>query len=409
MSENQSTLNQPIAKVPLYMWLVVGILVVIILFCMFCKSTDLSGNKGGLVQGEVNDKIKALRDDSIKKYRVVKFLETWELNLKLLKGKLEKQSDSLIKNYNFALKAGDVIEDGKTAVSYYTFTSKWNEALINSLSPVAKINNEYGILLNNQQGGITDDFYWDNNFTDDDKVNLENIRRKITKQLIIYYKQAFSISQSENLLNFDADSLTRQEVDSRFAVDRKSIFSEGLRSWLTALKNKSDEITDFKENISNEQNDVRTKIQGLLDETTEINSLSRDKVLLGKILPVFTILILLLFAIPYIYRNVIVKDGTKEVNVLTEIFSKGLLLKIFTVFLLTISIVLLAIGDKIKGETIGTLLGGISVYILQNSFGAGNNTPLPDPNPVPNPAPAPKRKEDEPKPTPEVGDDPKTA
>lgn len=389
---SQPTPNQSINKMPPYVWIIIGILGLTIFFLIFCKSTDLSGNKSNLVQNEINDKIKILREDSVKKNRVTKFLETWENNLKLLETKLNQQNDSLIRNYKFPLTINDV-NFTDDSVNSYSFFGQLNSATKNSLDPVLKINKDYGVFTVKKTGFSRsyDYDYTDNDFIEEDKISVNNLKAKISGKLLSAYNMAFSLSQSDDILNIEDDgyNLSRTDIERILNTDRRSIFQKGLDSWKVSVKSTLEEITDFKDALISEQKDTRGKIQGLLDETTEINSLSRDKVLLTKVLPVFTILILLLFAIPYIYRNVTVKDGTTESNVLIEIFSKGLLLKVFTVFLLTISIVLLAIGNKIQGETIGTLLGGISVYILQNSFGAGNgnNTPKPDAKPVEVPKP----------------------
>jgi len=330
------------------------------------------------VQNEINDKVKILREDSVKKNRVTKFLETWENNLKLLETKLNQQNDSLLRNYKFLLAINDV-NFTNDSVNSHSSLGQLNSAIKNSLDPVLKINKDYGVFTVKKTGFSRNYDYTDNDFIEEDKISVNNLKTKISGKLLSAYYVAFSLSQSDDILNIEDDeyNLSKTDIERILNTDRRSIFQKGLDSWKVSVKSILEEITDFKEALISEQKDTRGKIQGLLDETAEINSLSRDKVLLAKVLPVFTILILLLFAIPYIYRNVTVKDGMGESNVLLEIFSKGLLLKVFTVFLLTISIVLLAIGNKIQGETIGTLLGGISVYILQNSFGAGNENSLP--------------------------------
>jgi hypothetical protein len=361
-----------------------------IIFLLIFRSGNLSGSAGGLVQNEISDKIKTLREDSINKYRVTRFLETWEKNLSLLGAKLSQKNDTLVKGYKLPLVIGDINFVGDS-VNSYSFYAQFNSAIINSLNSVVKLNNEYGVLTA-KKNIVSRKFYSDNTFTEEDKTNIENLKIKISNKLAKDYNDAFEIAQADDIFaaSDDENYLSRSDVERIINADRKSIFEKGLELWKISVKSKQEEIADFKEALINEQKETRGKIQGLLDETKEINSLSRDKVLLVNVLPVFTVLILLLFAIPYIYRNVTVKDGVNESNVLLEIFSKGLLLKVFTVFLLTISIVLLAIGNKIQGETIGTLLGGISVYILQNSFGAGNDSNRPVPGAKPAPAPGSK-------------------
>jgi hypothetical protein len=62
-----------------------------------------------------------------------------------------------------------------------------------------------------------------------------------------------------------------------------------------------------------------------------------------------------LLLIPAVYK------GTPAVD---HIFQSGLLLELMTVFLLTSAILLLGASNKINAEVLGTLIGGISGYVL---------------------------------------------
>lgn len=75
-------------------------------------------------------------------------------------------------------------------------------------------------------------------------------------------------------------------------------------------------------------------------------------------LPAFGLVLLAIFAIPKLYRD-------KELQ--AEIFSSGIVLDMFTVFLLTITILLLGLGRKLTENVLGTLLGGIAGYVLGRS------------------------------------------
>ena len=108
MPDNQVIPTVPTNKIPSYVWIIITVLGLSIVFLLIFRSGDASGNKGGLVQNEINDKVKTLRDDSVKKYRVTKFLETWENNLKLLGTKLGQETDNLVKNYKLPLSVNDV-------------------------------------------------------------------------------------------------------------------------------------------------------------------------------------------------------------------------------------------------------------------------------------------------------------
>jgi hypothetical protein len=51
------------------------------------------------------------------------------------------------------------------------------------------------------------------------------------------------------------------------------------------------------------------------------------------------------------------------------IFASGILVEIITVLLLTMSILILGLANRIEGPVLGTLLGGISGYVLNRFRG----------------------------------------
>lgn len=83
-----------------------------------------------------------------------------------------------------------------------------------------------------------------------------------------------------------------------------------------------------------------------------------DTRLVNVALPVFGVAMLALLFAPRVYRSELLQQS---------IFASGILLELTTVFLLTVSVLILGLGDRIQGEVIGTLLGGISGYVLGRS------------------------------------------
>ncbi len=80
-------------------------------------------------------------------------------------------------------------------------------------------------------------------------------------------------------------------------------------------------------------------------------------------LPVFGLILLGILIIPKVY---------KDTELQKTIFSSGIVLDMFTVFLLTITILLLGLGHRLSENVLGTLLGGISGYVLGRSMNRQN-------------------------------------
>lgn len=98
----------------------------------------------------------------------------------------------------------------------------------------------------------------------------------------------------------------------------------------------------------------------LMEEFATLKKQSIDRMLIVIALPTFGIIILLLMCVPRLYNQ--------QEHALKAIFEKGLLIQLITVFLLTVTILILGIGGKLSPEVLGTLLGGISVYVLQKTI-----------------------------------------
>src|SRR5262249_27786272 len=64
-----------------------------------------------------------------------------------------------------------------------------------------------------------------------------------------------------------------------------------------------------------------------------------------------------------------------------SIFASGILVEIITVLLLTMSVLILGLANRIQGEVLGTLLGGISGYVLNRFRDKKSGETSPEPAP----------------------------
>lgn len=119
------------------------------------------------------------------------------------------------------------------------------------------------------------------------------------------------------------------------------------------------DATSRRDQAKQAANDAKTR----LDEVTkklgktklEINQLAIE---LG--LPLFCGTVLLMLIVPIVFQA----RGIGTSSQVDAIFASGILVEIITVLLLTMSILILGLSGKIEGPVLGTLLGGISGYVL---------------------------------------------
>lgn len=130
---------------------------------------------------------------------------------------------------------------------------------------------------------------------------------------------------------------------------------EGLKLFCVNFSKRADtEITrtnKWKEGINQK---IKVMNEGQRDYAENYG----NQTLIRIALPIFAAVVLVLVILPIFFS----KESTQE-----YLFAKGVLSQIVTVFLLIVTILILGLGDILKGETLGTLLGGISVYMLQRT------------------------------------------
>lgn len=100
---------------------------------------------------------------------------------------------------------------------------------------------------------------------------------------------------------------------------------------------------------------IKRKIQDRIKDETSVDLLS---IFMG--LPLFCLTIVLLFLGPGWIQS---KYGNGLMNPLLE-KSQSILLDLSTVLLLTMSVLILGLAGNINGDVLGTLIGGISGYVL---------------------------------------------
>lgn len=193
------------------------------------------------------------------------------------------------------------------------------------------------------------------------KVKLAEVTEPVLENI-----NALSSELLDSLTD-DGDFITRRSLQSveirKHLAEYKP--TEIQDQALLALDLFNDELkAAIDDGVKNETETAQFRTD-LEKEVDGLSNQSNDRLVLTMVLPIFSIIVILLLAIPYLYRS---GQGGETKDVFIEIFSRGLLLKIFTVFILTIAIMILGIGGQISGETLGTLLGAISAYVLQSSF-----------------------------------------
>ena len=180
-------------------------------------------------------------------------------------------------------------------------------------------------------------------------VTLSNISSRNGAEIEIKGKPVFQISQGnliieKNLINEFISSMDETVFNShknRIA----DYFSSALNKIELLISSKNKDL----EGLIKSYDEVSLKIEGKKEKQTKIDSL-----IVTFVLPGLALLLILLVLAPRIYSG----------NEIPKIFFNGLMLEILTVLLLTSTILILGIGGRIESNVLGTLLGGISGYVL---------------------------------------------
>ena len=156
----------------------------------------------------------------------------------------------------------------------------------------------------------------------------------------------------------------RQKLSTEAFDKCKSGVLNVLDSALQSATSQRDTLTKQQADLQRQADEIAAKIsKGRL----EINQLAIE---LG--LPLFCGTVLLMLSIPIVIQSFSQAAGSSEQ--VRAIFSSGILVEIITVLLLTMSILILGLANRIEGPVLGTLLGGISGYVL-NRFRGRSRVP----------------------------------
>lgn len=165
----------------------------------------------------------------------------------------------------------------------------------------------------------------------------------------IYFKEEAAIDSFSQLLEVPLKD-AKQKIGG--------VIKDEIDFVNTAIKDEEKEyrkMESFKQKLYAKMNERETQINGLA-------------IKLG--LPLFCGTILLLFLGPTLIR--LLRKGQTEAVASTN--SQNVLLEISTVLLLTMTILILGLSGKINGDVLGTLIGGISGYVLNKMRTGNNNT-----------------------------------
>lgn len=149
----------------------------------------------------------------------------------------------------------------------------------------------------------------------------------------------------------DDSKINYKEIDENFKMS--------IESMKVAYSSLQGRVESIKQSINKKIEEIDGKLSELYSQKSQNTDLHRISILIG--LPAFCITILLLFLVPYyLERKSASNDSTAN--------NKQYLLDVATVLLLTLTILILGLAKMITGEVLGTLLGGISGYVLNRTM-----------------------------------------
>ena len=159
--------------------------------------------------------------------------------------------------------------------------------------------------------------------------------------------------------DFTNDKLQSLKSSLTKAKDLQKALGAGLDDLMTEAKRNKDSINNELNAMYDKQSAIAAKLGKAKQSINEL------AIRLG--LPMFCGTVLLMLCIPILlqmYKRSGASEGSTAIEQLKAIFGSGILVEIITVLLLTMTILILGLADKIKSEVLGTLLGGISGYVL---------------------------------------------
>ncbi len=186
-------------------------------------------------------------------------------------------------------------------------------------------------------------------------MKLTQTTQPISDEINLLFRSTYSQESPEGT---NVSDLRRDLSPDSFSK-YKTAFLSLLHSDLDLVNQSKDKLSKDEADLQRQSDEIATKLaKGKL----EINQLAIE---LG--LPLFCGTVLLMLSIPIIVQTFSRAAGSGEQ--VRAIFSSGILVEIITVLLLTMSILILGLANRIEGPVLGTLLGGISGYVLNRFRG----------------------------------------
>jgi hypothetical protein len=149
---------------------------------------------------------------------------------------------------------------------------------------------------------------------------------------------------------------TAKQCYEQIKSDSASGFSSVEAQMLSQIDTAIRAIRSLAEKAATEEkikNEEIIKLESRLSQF-DISRLDADKSIFQVGVPIFAGVILSMLIIPLFY-----KEQTQK-----SFFESTLILNLFTVFILSMAIIILAVTQSLEKQAIGTLLGGIAGYVL---------------------------------------------
>ncbi|WP_459212744.1 hypothetical protein [Aquimarina rhabdastrellae] len=194
-------------------------------------------------------------------------------------------------------------------------------------------------------------------------INIAEIHEIAPKHFLLNTKAQYpkSISLQNNSILIGLSDKEEQRILNTFAIEKIKADQQKV---ISSIDNALTEVRKRLLILQKEVAVIERNIMSIYDKKQENNSIHRIAIWFG--IPAFCITILVLFLVPSYWAYKKGKDAPKILN-------KKTLLDVATVFLLTTTILILGLAKMITGEVLGTLLGGISGYVLNRTIKKNSN------------------------------------
>ncbi len=266
-------------------------------------------------------------------------------------------------------KYSNALETYKSKITNYE--SKAIEQALTSIEAGIKVNNKDEIYSSEEDifNSLDDlEFYLgispfdnpeDNSSALSFRKSLNEIKKVLDNELLSQLSNNHGNGNNKTVID------TKDKLEKIRTLLNPKAIDNVKKQLIEAISNESLRVKKSIEESENQLKQAKVNkiklLEKLNEQATQINDLA---IKLG--LPLFCLTILLLFLGPKIIK--LSKNGHNIEP--SDETSQNVLLEISTVLLLTMSILILGLSGKIASDVLGTLIGGISGYVL-NRIRAG--------------------------------------